>query len=137
MDIKSNEATLLRPTGNHIIDAPMVNINLTDCIKQIRQEETWKKSDRNAMTIFKSRVMRLVLIALHKNAEMSKHTAPGTINIQVIEGEMLFKTAEQTITLSCGQILVLHEGIPHSVLAIKESVFLLTLTYDEQINAAN
>ena len=73
-------------------------------------------------------VMRLVLIALHKGAEMKKHTAAGTISVQVIEGEILFTTDEQTITLTSGQMLVLHEGISHSVLARKETVFLLTLT---------
>lgn len=128
MDEKFNDATSNRPMGERTLDAPMVTINLGLYIAQIREEEQWKNSDRNAITIFKSMVMRIVLIALHKGAEMKKHTAAGTISLQVIEGEIMFTTDEQSITLSSGQMLVLHECIPHSVLAKEETVFLLTLT---------
>lgn len=128
MDEKFNDATSNRPMGERTLDAPMVTINLGLYIAQIREEEQWKNSDRNAITIFKSMVMRIVLIALHKGAEMKKHTASGTISLQVIEGEIMFTTDEQSITLSSGQMLVLHECIPHSVLAKEETVFLLTLT---------
>lgn len=127
MDEKFNEATELRPEGQRTLDAALVTIDLGLFIKQIRSEQTWLDSDRNAITIFKSMIMRMVLIALHQGAEMKKHTAPGTISIQVIEGEMQFTTDEQNITLRSGQMLVLHEGISHSVLAKTETVFLLTL----------
>ena len=128
MDEKFNEATNNRPQGQRMLDAALVTINLGMFIKQIREEEQWKKSDRNAITIFKSLVMRMVLIALHKDAEMVKHEAKGMINIQVLEGEIEFTTADQTINLTSGQILILHEGIEHSVYARQETAFLLTLT---------
>jgi quercetin dioxygenase-like cupin family protein len=72
--------------------------------------------------------MRIVLIALHKNAEMKKHTADGIISVQVLEGQIQFTTNEQTVEISKGQMLTLHKGIPHSVLAKEETIFLLTLT---------
>jgi quercetin dioxygenase-like cupin family protein len=128
MDEKFNESTEQRPQGERTLDAALVTINLGLFLKQIREEEQWKKSDRNAITVFKSFVMRIVLVALHKGAEMKQHTASGTISVQVIEGEMQFTTDDQTVTLGSGQMLVLHEGIPHSVLAKEETVFLLTLT---------
>jgi quercetin dioxygenase-like cupin family protein len=128
MDNKFNNATKQRPQGQRTLDAALVAINLGMFIKQIREEEQWKKSDRNAITVFKSLVMRMVLIALHKDAKMDKHTAKGMINIQVLEGEIEFTTADQTINLTVGQILILHEGIEHSVYARQETVFLLTLT---------
>ena len=128
MDEKSTQATTNRPQGNRTLDAPLVTIDLRLFIAQIKEEEQWIKTDRNAITIFKSLVMRMVLIALHKGAEMKPHTAKGIISVQVIEGEMQFVTNDQTIILSVGQMLVLEEGIPHSVLAKTETVFLLTLT---------
>lgn len=128
MDEKFTLDTNNRPQGEPVLDAPMVTIDLSLFIAQIREEEQWKNNDRNAITIFKSVMMRIVLIALHKGAEMKKHTATGTLSLQVIEGEMQFTTDEQSIILSSGQMLVLHEGIPHSVLAKKETIFLLTLT---------
>lgn len=128
MKEKYNEATTQRPEGERIVDAEMVVIDLPQFIKQIKEETTWKESDRNAITVFKTNGLRIVLIALHKGAEMAKHIAKGTISVQVLEGQLQFKIDMEFIELNKGQMLALHERIPHSVLAIRESVFLLTLT---------
>jgi quercetin dioxygenase-like cupin family protein len=128
MQEKFNEATAQRPQGDRMMDAPLVTINLLSLIEQIRAEQPWKEGDRNAITVFKTNGMRIVLIALHKGAEMIKHTANGLISLQVLEGQMLFTTDEQSIELGKGQMLALHEGIPHSILAKEETIFLLTLT---------
>lgn len=128
MEEKSNEATAKRPQGDRILDAKLVDIDLNSMIEQIRMEEKWVNSDRNAITVFKTDGMRIVLIALHKGAEMTRHTANGMISVQVLEGQMLFDTDEQPVELSKGQMLALHKGIPHSVLAKEETIFLLTLT---------
>ena len=128
MDEKFNDATKQRPQGERIMDAPLVTIDLRNFTKQIREEKAWKDSDRNAITVFKTDGMRIVLIALHKDAEMIKHTADGMISIQVMEGQILFTTKGQSIELDSGQMLALHENLPHSVLAKEETIFLLTLT---------
>ena len=128
MDEKHNEATAQRPQGNRTVDAPLVSIDLGSFIEQIRKEKTWEDSDRNAITVFKTNGMRIVLIALHKNAELARHTANGIISVQVLEGQMIFTTDQQSVELSKGQLLTLHQGIPHSIVAIEETVFLLTLT---------
>ena len=128
MDEKHNEATAQRPQGNRTVDAPLVSIDLGSFIEQIRNEKTWEDSDRNAITVFKTNGMRIVLIALHKNAELARHTANGIISVQVLEGQMIFTTDQQSVELSKGQLLTLHQGIPHSIVAIVETVFLLTLT---------
>ena len=128
MEEKFNEATTKRPQGDRTLDAKLVNIDLNSFIEQVRKEERWGDSDRNAITVFKTDGMRIVLIALHKGAEMARHTANGLISVQVLEGEMKFNTDEQSVELGKGQILALHKGIPHSVLAKEETIFLLTLT---------
>src|SRR5436190_11469532 len=120
MEEKNNEATPQR-IKDHILDAQLVSINLPLFIEQIKQEPTWKDSDRNAITVFKTSGLRIVLIALHEGAEMTKHTANGHISVQVLEGQIKFTTDLQSVELNKGQMLVLHEHIPHSVLAIKET----------------
>ena len=128
MEEKSNEATIQRPQGDRIMDALLVTIDLRSFTKQIREEKAWKDSDRNAITVFKTDGMRIVLIALHKDAEMKKHTADGMISVQVMEGQILFTTEDQSIELGQGEMLALHKNVPHSVLAKEETIFLLTLT---------
>jgi quercetin dioxygenase-like cupin family protein len=124
---KANEATPQRPEGDRTLDAPMVVMDLNAFRGQIKEEQAWQTSDRNAITIFKTNGLRIVLIALQAGAEMKTHTAPGIISVQVLEGLITFRTEQQTTDLTQGQMLALHKGIPHSVLAREESVFLLTL----------
>lgn len=128
MEERHNESTQQRPEGERPIDALLVEIDLPAFIKQIKEESSWKNSQRNAITVFKTNGLRIVLIALHEGAEMTRHTADGIISVQVLKGQMQFNTDQQSIELSKGKMLALHERLPHSILAIKETIFLLTLT---------
>ncbi len=124
---KSNEATALRPEGDRILDAPLVEMDLNNFIVQIKDEITWATTDHNSITIFKSDNTTVVLIGLHKNTELKRHKAYGDIHVQVLEGKINFCTEQQTVSLQKGQMIALKADIPHSVRALEESFFLLTL----------
>lgn len=127
MENKSNQATPLRPEGDRILDAPLVVMELENFMSQLRNEPKWNQDDHNSLTIFKSENMRIVLIGLHEGAELKTHTANGIISVQVIEGHIKFTAEQQRVDLQKGQVLALHKNIPHAVLALKETFFLLTL----------
>ena len=78
-----------------------------------------------------------MIIALPEGAEMPRHTADGTISVQVLEGQMQFSTDKQTLKLNKGQMLALSRPIPHSVLAIRETIFLLSLTTNLPVEGAH
>lgn len=128
MEVKFNAATPQRPEGDRIMDAPLVSIDILSFIEKLTKEKKWKKTDRNAITVYKTTNMRIVLIALRKDAEMVKHSAAGIISVQVLEGKLQFNTDVQSVKLGKGQMLALHEGIPHSLLAKKKTFLLLTIT---------
>jgi quercetin dioxygenase-like cupin family protein len=127
MEIKRNESTELRPQGDRIVNAPVVHIDIPEFLKQIKKEPAWENSDRNAITVFKSDEIRIVLTALHKNAVIDEHTANGLISVQVLEGKINFETLGNTYPLEKGELITLHRNIPHKVIALKESVFLLSV----------
>lgn len=128
MENKIIESTSLRSADNRIIDASIVNIDIPSTIIQIKDEKIWTDSDRNAITVYKTNGLSIVLIALHQNAVMPKHKANGILSLQVIEGAIQFKTDDATIHLKAGQMIALHSAIEHSVLAMEDAVFLLTIT---------
>ena len=77
MEEKFNESTVQRPDGERMIDAALVSIDLPLYMAQIKEESSWKNGKRNAITVFKTNGLRIVLIALHEGSEMARHTADG------------------------------------------------------------
>ncbi len=127
MQEKYNEATINRPEGDRPVDAPSVLVNIPDLIGQIKDEKAWDKNDRNAITVFKSDKMRIVLVAMHKDAEMQTEHPKNIFSIQVIKGKIKLHTNEKSIEVEKEQLFVLHENIPYKVEAVKKSIFLLTV----------
>lgn len=127
MEEKSNNATPKRPEGERTLDAPLVAIDLNKYKEQILSEESWLNNKRNAITVFKSDAMRIVMIGLHKDAELPEHKADGIISVQLIQGHIAFRTANDEQKLTEGDMITLHEKIPHSVQAMEDSIFLLTM----------
>jgi quercetin dioxygenase-like cupin family protein len=130
MDAKFNDATHNRPWGERPIDANLVPIDLHAYAQEIMQEEAWQKNDRNAITVFKTDNITIVLVGLHKDAEIKPGNleSAAIINLQVLEGRVTFSTTLEKLELNRGQMVVLHEHIPYSVLAQEETICLLTLT---------
>ena len=131
MENKSTEATALRPEGERMLNAPLVEIDLNKFMAELKQETTWAESDHNSITVFKSDTSTMVLIGMHKNAELKEHTAIGNISVQVLHGEINFVAEQQTLSLAKRQMITLDANIPHSVTALEESFFLLTLVINK------
>ncbi len=127
MENKTNDSTPLRPQGERVLNADLVEMDLSAFIDQIKSETTWKENAHNSIALYKSASMRIVLIGMHENAELKTHTANGFISVQVIEGSVVFNAAGKNTLLHKGQMIALQPKIPHSVVAKSESFFLLTL----------
>ena len=128
MDEKFNEATKNRPEGDRPVDSPVVLIDIPAFIKQIKDEKAWDKNDRNSVTVFKTDKMRVVVVGLHKGAEMTTEHPDNVISIQVISGKIKLHANEDTIDVRKKQAVALHDKIPYRVVAVKKSIFLLTVS---------
>lgn len=127
MAIKSTQSTTLRPEGVRILDAPLVEINLKQLEEMIRDEKTWETGDKNAVTVYKTEGMRIVLIAMRNGAAMPSHKAEGIISVQVLQGSVKFVTDNRMVELSEGKMVTLHKGLRHRVEALENRAFLLTI----------
>ncbi len=116
-----------KPLNMLSLDAPLLTFDLRALVRQMKDEEAWRKGERHSMPLFKTDRMRVMLIALRAGAALSSHRADGPITVQVIEGRITFSAESQTVTLAAGQMLSLQAGLPHAVNAPEESVFLLTV----------
>ncbi|MEI9909281.1 MAG: hypothetical protein WDO71_06260 [Bacteroidota bacterium] len=71
--------------------------------------------------------MKIVLIALHGQTEINFHQSGNLVSVQLIEGKVHFQTEKQSVMLKKGSLLTFHADLRHTLIAIEESVFLLTI----------
>ena len=125
MQAKYNEATLNRPKGDRVIDAPFVQIDVEKYSRQLKKEPAWEKSDRNSITVFKTIGVTMVITRLHKDAAMN-NSVDGLLTIQVIEGSIECMVGKKVTTVEKNQLITFHPGVVHSVKANEDSLLLLT-----------
>ncbi|MEP6712978.1 MAG: cupin domain-containing protein [Ferruginibacter sp.] len=116
-----------RPDPGRLLEAPMLNFDLPAAIERIKKEEEWISGKHNAITLMKSASMRIVVIAMHQGNEMKMHQSDGPITVHIIEGKLNFITENESVILQKGQLVTLQENIKHGLIAIEETVFLLTM----------
>ena len=124
--MKSNEATHNRPDGNRILDDVYVAADLNKYIGSLKNEEAWLKSDRNAITLFKTGVLTVVLVCLHKDATIIDNTVNGVRMLQVIEGAMNVNVNGETVTIAANQFIALHPDVAHHITATEDTVLLIS-----------
>jgi len=128
MQEKHSESTLNRPEGGRLLDAPLLIIDVEEYIQRLKNEPAWQRNDRNGITLFKTKGMRIVLVIMHAGAEMRPQTIDALVSLHVLNGYLQVTTDEQTTKAQAGQILTLHANINHSIKAIAETTFILTMT---------
>jgi quercetin dioxygenase-like cupin family protein len=109
------------------LDDPFLLFDLTQTIGKIKQEDAWKKGDRNAITLLKNPCMRIVLIALKSPANISFHHCGHLASVQVLEGSVNSQTGNNVTLLKKGGLVTLHKKVEHTLIAKEESVILLTI----------
>ena len=126
MEIKTNQATKNRPEGNRVIDAPYVFIDIPRFVEQLKNEKSWEKNDRNGITVFKSSGMTMVITALKSGAVLNHQRMEEFFTLQVMQGEIQTETEGKVIQSIQGQIAVFHPNMAHTILALSDSVLMMT-----------
>jgi quercetin dioxygenase-like cupin family protein len=135
MEIKRNEATLNRPEGDRVLDAPYVFMNLDKFIKQIKDEDAWEKSDRNSITIFKTDQVTTVLTCLHKGAAIKDNTVDGLFQVLVLDGKVRITTQDGDAEIRENEMVTFHPHVYHNIEAVKKSTLLLQTVPGKNENA--
>jgi len=110
---------------------PMLSFCLPEEIRALAKEEPTQHPGRNAKTLVKYPDLRIVLIVLKKGVRMTQHSAAGPISIQTIAGRIKLSLPEQDVELPAGHLLALERALPHDVEALRDSAFLLSISWPE------
>ncbi len=115
-----------RPEGHRLLDAPAVQININEFILQLKEEKAWKTSDRNAITVFKTETVTVVISAFRKGVVIDDLKIKGLVLLQVLDGEVTVANNDASAVLGSNQLIALHEGSACSVKAEAETILQLT-----------
>lgn len=80
-----------------------------------------------SIALFKSEQLEVIRLRLPLGKSMPMHQVPGEITVQCLEGVIDFETPEGVQCLQAGQLLFLHGGVPHSLLAVEDASVLVTI----------
>jgi quercetin dioxygenase-like cupin family protein len=110
------------------MDTPYLEFDIARELQQLHLEPGWQ-SGQNARTLVKHDGLRIVLIALKARSRIPEHHTAGQISIQAIVGHIQVRAEGRSFELRTGGLLALARGLPHSVEALEESAFLLTIAW--------
>ncbi|WP_153796112.1 hypothetical protein [Foetidibacter luteolus] len=127
MTLKSNHATQNRPAGSRPIDATNMLADIDNYINTIKQEDAWQKSDRNAITVFKTSGITIVLSGMHAGAVIDDYNRGGISTIQVLEGKIVFTSDGEEREATSGQLIITHRDGKYFIRALEDSFLLLTI----------
>lgn len=125
-----------RPTGEtsgsdqrpaRRLAAPVLTFDLAEEIASLKQEASWVRGDRNARTLVEDSGFRLVLTVLKAGARMHEHRTAGWVSLQGLDGHLRLQAGEHTAELTAGRVVVLEPDLLHSVEAVEEGAFLLSI----------
>ena len=133
MEYKRNEATLNRPEGDRVLDAPYVYMDLDKYTAQVKDEEAWDKYDRNGITMFKTDSLTTVLTCLHKGAAIKNNRIDGLFQVLVIDGRVRVTTEDGDVDMKENEMITFHPKVQHTIEAIKKSTLVLQ-TIEEKNN---
>lgn len=137
MQVKRNDATLNRPAGERVLDAPFVFANLDEYARQLKDEKAWDKNDRNGITIFKSNNLTVVVTRLHKDAVIKDNFIDGLFQVQLLKGKIRITTVEGDNEMKEGEMMIFHPHVKHTVEALKKSTLLLQIINNDYTSDLN
>jgi quercetin dioxygenase-like cupin family protein len=108
---------------------PVLAFHLEDEAARLRTGEPWERSGRNAKTLVKRDDFRVVLTVMKAGNRIKEHKAAGSISVQTLAGHIRLHLPEEKVDLPAGQLLALDAALPHDVETVRESAFLLTLSW--------
>jgi quercetin dioxygenase-like cupin family protein len=79
--------------------------------------------------LVKEKMFEAIRVVLRKDREIADHLVGGPITIYCLDGQIAFTARGQTRELKAGQWLFLLGNEPHSLRAIEDSSFLLTILF--------
>ncbi len=109
------------------LQADLRLLRLADELQPLRQKPAWQRGEHTARTLVKQGDLRVVLTAMPARTSLKQHRAEGAVTIHCVDGRMQVGAAGRSLELQPGDLIALDRGVEHSVEALSDCAFLLTI----------
>jgi quercetin dioxygenase-like cupin family protein len=103
-------------------------IELDQEIARLEAGVSSEESGRRSKMLLKYPEFRIVLITMRAGMRWEDHKTKARICLHLLRGHIRFHTPNGTVDLKAGQLLTLAPSVVHSVDALEDTAFLLTLS---------
>lgn len=118
-------------TGLIAMPSPATELDLLSEIQQLHKEEAWQKGTASKV-LARYSDLRISLVAIKGDTSIGEHQNAGRVSIQTVTGHLRMHALGKVFDLPMGHVVVLDRAVKHSVDAMRDSAFLLTVTLPEQ-----
>ncbi len=115
-------------TDEKSVSLPLLSYELPALIEKLKLSRSWAKGELKNMILLNGPKKQVLLTALHERTEIDSCQANESVSYDILQGKLLFRTLKESLILSEGQMVTLHEKVFYSLTAIEETVFLLTIS---------
>jgi quercetin dioxygenase-like cupin family protein len=114
------------------IRRPVQAFDAVSAAKRLREEKSYEDHGRSVLSLFHGPSLRAMLTAIAAGSRTGERRVAGPSTVQVLEGEVKFRTGEERHVLSAGGTLVLEGNVPYEAEALSDAAFLHTLVLPHQ-----
>lgn len=104
-------------------------VRLTELVAELLVKARGARSGRAARGVYGGRFLKQALLTLTAGASLAEHEAPPEATLQVIDGRVTLDAGEDSWELGSGELIAI-PPTRHSVTAVEDSAFLLTIRTD-------
>ena len=113
------------------IAAPIVKVCLGNAVKKLQEDPAWEHG-RSSRTLAKYPDFRAVLVTMKGGTSMEEHKTEGSISVHTLTGRVRLNVGSEHVEIPADHVVMLHSELPHSVDALVDSSFLLTMAWPER-----
>jgi quercetin dioxygenase-like cupin family protein len=109
------------------LDQPMMAFAIAEEISKIKADQPSTNQGKRSAVLAKNEHVSIVLATLARGEALQEHQTEGQITVTVIQGAIRFDALNERVRLNAGGLLTLRPGIRHSVEALEDSAFVITV----------
>ncbi len=108
-------------------------MTVSTVVREVHGDLPMSVGATTSRTVVSNDAVRVVVFAMDRGQELTDHSAPRPVVVQVIDGDLAFTVAGERHELTAGDVVYLAPNDRHAVLALTPCRFVLVMSMVEPV----